>query len=46
MAEWLEMASQGHEMNCHDLDVMSSNPGLVELGVRSTSVLSLTLKNK
>ena len=28
------------EMYCHDLEVMSSNPGQVELGVRSTSVLS------
>ena len=28
------------EMCCHDLEVMSSNPGQVELGVRSTSVLS------
>ena len=27
-------------MYCHDLEVMSLNPGWVELGVRSTSVLS------
>ena len=43
MAKWLEQASQWHEMYCHDLEVMSSNPGLVELGVHSTSVLSRTL---
>ena len=42
MAEWLEQASQQHEMCCHDLEVMSSNPGRVELGVISTSVLSRT----
>ena len=29
-------------MYCHDLEVMSSNPSLVELGVLSTSVLSRT----
>ena len=31
-------------MKCtvHDLEVMSANPGLVDLGVRSTSVLSGT----
>ena len=27
MAKWLEQASQSHEMYCHDLEVMSSNPG-------------------
>ena len=37
-----EQASQWHEVYCHDLKVMSSNPGRVELGVRSTSVLSCT----
>ena len=42
MAEWLEQASQWHEMYCHDLEVMSSNPGQVELGVRSTSALTRT----
>ena len=42
MAEWLEQVAQCHEMCCHDLEVMSSNPGLVELGVPSTSVLSHT----
>ena len=26
MAEWLEQASQWHEVYCHDLEVMSSNP--------------------
>ena len=29
-------------MYCHDLEVMSSNPAWVKLGVRSTSVLSRT----
>ena len=42
MAEWLEQASRWHEMYCHDLEVMSSNLARVELGVRSTSVLSRT----
>ena len=42
MAEWLEQASQWHEMYCHDLEVMSSNPGRVELGVLGISVLSRT----
>ena len=38
MAKWLERASQWHETYCHDLEVMSLNPGLVELGLRNTSV--------
>ena len=42
MAEWLEQASQWHEMYCHDLEVMSLNPSQNELGVCSTSVLSPT----
>ena len=42
MVEWLEQASQWHEMYCHDLEVMSSNPGRVELGVHSKSALSCT----
>ena len=47
MAKWLEQVSQWHEMYCHDLEVMNSNPSGVELGVRSTSVLSHTwTKNK
>ena len=37
MAKWLEQASQSHEMYCHDLEVMSSNPGRAELGVLGTS---------
>ena len=37
MAEQLEQASHGHEMYCHDLEVMSLNPSQVELGVHSTS---------
>ena len=40
--EWLEQASQCHEMDCHDLEAVSSNPGWVELGVRRTSVPSHT----
>ena len=42
MAEWLKQVSQEHEMYCHDLEVMSSNPGQDELGVHGTSVLSRT----
>ena len=38
----LEQASQCHEMCCHDLEVISSNTGRVELGVLSTSLLSST----
>ena len=38
--------SQWHGMYCHDLEVMNSNPGWVELGVLGTSVLSRTwIKN-
>ena len=40
MAKWLEQAWQ--EMCCHDLEVMSSNPGRVELGVHGTAILSRT----
>ena len=29
----------GHGMYCHDLEAMSSNPGQVEFGVHSTSLL-------
>ena len=42
MAKWLEQASQWHEMYGHDLEVMNSNPGRVELQVHGTSVLSRT----
>ena len=42
MAEWLEQTSQWHEMYCHDLEVMSLNPGRVELGVVGISVLNRT----
>ena len=42
MGNWLEQASQWHETYCHDLEVMSSNLGLVELGLSSTSVPSRT----
>ena len=37
MAEWLEQAFQCHEVYCHDLKVMGSNPGRVQLAVHSTS---------
>ena len=37
MVDWLEQASQIHEMYCHGLEVMNSNPGWVELGVCNTS---------
>ena len=39
-----QQASQSHEMYCHDLEVMSSNPSQVELGVRSTSVKSYLIQ--
>ena len=39
MAEWLERASQWHEMCYHNLEIISLNPGGIELGVYSTSVL-------
>ena len=39
---WYYQKSQRHEMYYHDLEVMSSKPGRVELGVRGTSVLSRT----
>ena len=42
MSEWLDQASKWHEMYCYDLEVMSLNPGWVELGVLGTSVLSHT----
>ena len=35
MAEWLGWASQEHDMYCHDLEVIGSKPGQVELWVRS-----------
>ena len=40
MALWLEEASQWYELYCHDMEVMSSSPSWVELGVYSTSVPS------
>ena len=42
MAKWLQQVSQWHEMCCHDLEVMSSNSGRVELEVLSAFVLSHT----
>ena len=38
MVQWLERASQIHEMYCHNQEVMDLNPVRVELGVFSTSV--------
>ena len=48
MVEWLEQASQWHEIDCCDPYVMSSNPGWDELGVRSrpTSVLVVLEQKK
>ena len=43
MAECLEQASQWHEMYCHDLEVMNSNPAWVELGGQHNSVKVLYL---
>ena len=40
MVEWLQQASQWHEMYSHDLEVMISDPSRVDFGMRSTSVLS------
>ena len=42
MAEWLGQVSWEYKMCCHDLEVMGLNPGRVELGVCTTSVLSRT----
>ena len=42
MVDWLEQASQIHEMYCHCLEVMNSNPGWVELGMCNASALSHT----
>ena len=42
MAEWLEQASELHEIYCDDLKVMSSNPSRGELGVYSIFILSCT----
>ena len=44
--KWLEQVSQWHEVYCPDLEVMSSKPSRIKLGVRSTSVQSHTwIKN-
>ena len=42
VAKWLEQTSYGCEIYCHDLEVVSSNPIRIELGMHSTSVLSRT----
>ena len=41
MAEWLRQVSQGHEMYYHDFEAMGLSPGWVDLGVYSSSKLSL-----
>ena len=38
VAQWLKRASQGHEMYCHDVEVVGSNPSQVKLGVHSAFV--------
>ena len=38
MFELLGWTSQGHEMYCHDLEVMGLKSSSVELGVHSSSV--------
>ena len=45
MAEWLEQASQWPEMYCHDLEVMSSNPSQVKLGVFDLGCVVLLLNS-
>ena len=40
MVKWLDQGSQWHGIYCHDLEVMSSHPSGVELGMHGTSVLS------
>ena len=43
MAEWIQQVfHQWHEMYCHDLEIMGLIPIWIELGMHSTSVLSLT----
>ena len=34
MAEWLEQASEWHEMYCYGLEIVSLNPGRIYFGVR------------
>ena len=40
MAEWLEQASQRHAMCSHDLEVISTNPGVLVLLSKSKSCLN------
>ena len=42
----IEQAYQWHQIYCHDLEVVSSNPGWVELGVYGTSVIKFALEPK
>ena len=46
IAKWLQQVSHWHEMCCHDLEVISSNSGRVELGVRSTPVRSTSVQSR
>ena len=39
MAQWLRRVSQRHKMHCHDIKLMGSNPGRIELMVCGASVL-------
>ena len=41
--QWLRRASQGHEMYCHDMEVMSSDSSWIELRVRSRLLLSKSI---
>ena len=34
--QWLGWTSQGHEMYCHDMEIMGLNHGRVEHGMRCT----------
>ena len=38
MAKWLGQASQGHEMYCHDLEILGLNPDQVKLELYRDSV--------
>ena len=38
MAKWLEEASQGHDMHCHELAVMGLNTNRVKCSIHSTFI--------
>ena len=45
MVQWLRCASQGQDMNVHDLNVIGWNPIHVELGLCSPAIkVNLELK--